>query len=319
MKHRSCARVLGTLQITAALAYGVLAGCATDATPEPVPAVDGPVVEQLARARDTLAAQGLAIQLVGYVAAPALETADAVDLTRARLVADTAVVPQYDGRDAASLTLRTIEDRMRAFRAGGEAQDVVANLQAMVLPRIQVGQNALDVTWDSQGHQFQSLLVYDDAGVVYDNLLSNLAVVQSNPVAEATPPTRTNAARVDGVVAHANQQFSKRFVDLTITWIWGGTRGQIQLDHDVISCDNWVSFCDDGGQSNAWMSLGSAGGDTQRNALLPPRISKLAWAYGWATPTASFSLTFNADNLTFSATTSGIGSAGKGAGIDTIF
>jgi hypothetical protein len=305
--------------MTAALACGVLAACATDAAPDTAPAVDGPVVEQLGRARDALAAQGLPIQLVGYAAAPPLETADAVGLARARLVADTAIVPQYDGRYAASLTLRTIADRTRAFRAGREAQDVVANIQAMVLPRIELGQQALDVTWESQGRQFQSLLVYDADGVVYDNLLSNLAVVQANPVAQAAPPTRLVAAKADGVVAHANQQFSKRFVDLTITWIWGGTRGQIQLDHDVISCDNWVSFCDDGGQSNAWMSLGSAGGDTQRNALLPPRISKLAWAYGWATPTASFTLSFNADNLTFSASTSGIGSAGKGSGIDIIF
>lgn len=319
MNHRICSRCPGSLQIAAALVCGALAACAISATPEAAPDVDGPVVAQLARAREALAANGLSIQLVGYAAATPLDTEDAVGLARAQLVDDTAMVPQYDGVNAASLTLSTIQDRMRAFRAGHDAQNVVANIQAMVFPRIQVGQKALDVTWESQGRQFQSTLVYDDNGVVYDNLLSNLAVVQANPMAQASPTAPPGAAKVDGAVALANQSMSKRFVDLTITWLWGSTRGQIQLDHYVISCDNWVSFCDDGGQSNAWMSLGTAEGDTQRNALLPPRISKLAWAYGWATPTASFSISFNADSLTFSASTSGLGSAGKGSGIDTIF
>ncbi|HEU4731484.1 MAG TPA: hypothetical protein VFT22_26500 [Kofleriaceae bacterium] len=317
--NRRCSFSHGPIQIAAALACGMLAACAVDATPETAPAIDGPVVAQLARAREALAASGLSIQLIGYTPATALDTEDAVGLARAQLVDDTAMVPQYDGMNAASLTLSTIHDRTRAFRAGHDAQDVVGNIQAMVFPRIQVGQKALDVTWESQGRRFQSLLVYDDNGVVYDNLLSNIAVVQANPVVQESPPSRLGAAKVDGLVALANQSLSKRFIDLTITWIWGGTRGQIQLDHYVISCDNWVSFCDDGGQSNAWMSLGTAGGDTQRNALLPPRISKLAWAYGWATPTASFSISFNADSLTFSASTSGLGSAGKGSGIDTIF
>jgi hypothetical protein len=43
------------------------------------------------------------------------------------------------------------------------------------------------------------------------------------------------------------------------------------------------------------------------------------WAYGWATPTASFRISLHADSLTFSARTSGLGNAGKGSGIDAIF
>lgn len=319
MNRRFHPRILGFLPITAALGCGMLVACAIDAPPEAAPSVEGPVVAQLARAQEAIAAGGLSLELVGYRAAAPLDTEAAVGLTRAQLVDDTAMVPQYDGMHADSLALRTIHERMQAFRAGRDAQDVVANVQTMVFPRLQVGQKTLDVTWQSAGRPFHSTLVYDDHGVVYDHLLSNLAEVHASPVAEVSTPERPAAAKADGPVALANQSFSKRFIDLTITWIWGGTRGQIQLDHYVISCDNWVSFCDDGGQSNAWMSLGSAEGDTARNALLPPRISKLAWGYGWATPTASFSISFNADSLTFSASTSGLGSAGKGSGIDTIF
>lgn len=311
--------------ITALLTCSTLTACAIDAEPGDDPAIAGPVVAQLARSRDTLAAQGLPLQIVGYAAAAPLDSDAAVRLAGARLLDDRALVPQYDGQHAASLSLTSLHDRTRAFLAGDDPQDVVANLQSQVLPRLHVGQKALDVTWDNQGRQFQTTLVYDDdSGVVYDHLLSNLAVTHDNTPSQATASDRDASARPDGAHPDAiaplvNQSSTHRFVDLTITWLWGATRGQIQLDHYVISCDNWVSFCDDGGQANAWMSLGTAGGDTERNALVYPRISKLAWAYGWATPTASFNISFNADNLTFSASTSGVGSAGKGAGIDAMF
>jgi hypothetical protein len=279
------------------------------------------LIAQLDASSQALAARGLPLHLVGYTAADPLDSDDAVRVAKAQILDATAIVPRFDGVDASSLTLDTIQERTQAFRAGTDEQDVAANIQSMAFPSITVGQKAVDVTWDSGGREFQTKLVYDENGIVYDNLLSNLAFVQANPVAPDMPPREPAgaAAQVAGITALANQEFSTRFVDLTITWIWGGTRGQVQLDHYVISCDGWVSFCDDGGQSNAWMTLGSADGRTRRNALRKPRISKLAWAYGWATPTASFSITWNSSTLTFSASVGGIGSAGKGAGIHTIF
>jgi hypothetical protein len=266
------------------------------------------VLEQLERSREALAARGLPLTLVDHAPAAPLDTEDAVRDAKARLLNGGALVPTYDGVTASTLSLATLDERMRAFHAGEDRQDVVANLEALALPRIELGQQAMDLTWESLGRRFQTQLIYDRDGVVYDHLLSNLAFVEAREPAPGAARTPL-----------ANQSSSARFLDLAILWVWGGLRGQVQLDHYVISCDGWVSFCDDGGAANAWMSLGSADGETRRNALLSPRISKLAWGYGWATPTASFSLTWSYESLSFSASTSGVGSAGKGAGIHTMY
>jgi hypothetical protein len=306
------------LQRMMLLSGALLAAC-TSAGDALAPDIEGTVLAQLARSSDTLAAKGLPIRIVGYTAAGSLDSEDAVRLVKADILDDNALVPQYDGVNAVSLRLHSIRDRMQAFQAGEDSQDVVENLESVVLSEIHAGQKVLDVMWEGESGSFETKLVYDQNGVVYDNLLSNIALVEDAEVAQDLPPSSSAGVNTEGAVALVNQSFSTRVVDRTIAWIWGGTRGKIEIDHYVISCNNWVSFCDDGGQATAWMTLGSARARSARNALRYPRISKLAWGYGWATPTASFSISFNSKNLTFSVTTGGVGSAGKGAGIHTIF
>ena len=300
------------------LSGALLASCAT-VSDQATPDVEGPVLDQLARAKDTLALKGLPLQIIGYTSADSLDTEDAVRLVKADILDPNALVPQYDGMNAASLRLQSIHDRMQAFQEGANSQNVIENITSIMFPNIRVGQKVLDVRWEEQGREFTTKLVYDQNGMVYDNLLSNLAVVEVSEVVPESPPSNAARAKAEGALALANQQWSTRFQNITITWVTGGTRGKIELDHYVISCDNWVSFCDDGGVANAWMQAGSADAQTARNALVYPRISKLAWGYGWATPTASFSISFNYKNLTFSVSVSGIGSTGKGSGIHTIF
>ena len=308
-------------RIAALLTCVVMVACGVDQAEEPfgTGVYEANVVAQLDASMQTLAAKGVQLQLVNFTPADALDSDAAVGAIKAHILDTTAMVPQFNGVDASSFALNTIAERMQAYRAGTDAQDVAGNIESMAFPSVKVGQRALDVTWESQGRQFQSKLVYDENGVVYDNMLSNIALVDAEQLADDKPPG-SPAATADsgGIHALVNQSFSTRFLDLTIHWVWGGTRGKVQLDHYVISCDGWRSFCDDGGAANAWMSLGSAAGRTHRNALRKPRISKLAWAYGWATPTAHFSITFNSGSLTFSASTGGVGSAGKGVGIHTI-
>lgn len=304
-------------RIATVLACALLAACAMD-KPEEFGTYEATVVAQLDASAQALAAHGLSLQLVGYTPSSPLATDDDVRAAKAEILDGTAMVPRFNGVDASSFAIDSIAQRMQAHRAGTDDQDVVANIETMALPRIKPGQKSLDVTWQSGGHEFQTKLVYDDNGVVYDNMLSNLAFVQAEEVSAELPPAQPSGAAQTGVTAFANQSFTSHFISFDIQWIWGGQRGHVALDHFVISCDGWVSFCDDGGASNAWMTLGSADGRTHRNALRKPRISKLAWAYGWATPTASFSISFNSSDLTFSASTGGVGSAGKGAGIHAI-
>jgi hypothetical protein len=275
------------------------------------------LVEQLELSRKALDAKGLPIRLVSYAAAASLDTEAAVRTAKAQIVDGSAVIPRYDGENASSFQLNTIQERTKAFQAGKEAENVVSNIQSMALTNLKVGQEALDVTWDSQGRKFQTKLIYDEKGIVYDNMLTNIAFIEAEPV---TAETRASAPKAsEGLSAKGSRNWSTRFRDYTIHWVWGGTRGKILMDHYVVTCDGWRSYCDDGGQVSAWMNLGHATGKTARNSLQKKnRISKLAWAFGWATPTASFHIKWSAKELTFSASVSGIGSSGKGAGIHTI-
>ena len=279
------------------------------------------VEAQLASSKAMLATRGLPLQIVSYSPAGKLDTPDSVSSAESEILDADAVVPMYDGLDAASFQLNTIKERMDAFEAGDNDQDVVTNIQTQVLPVIELGQQAMNVTWESNGRQFQSKLIYNQNGIVYDNVLSNLAFVEVEevPAAELPPVPKSSAAEDGTSVAAQNQMRSTRFKNLTIKWAWGSTRGKVEMDHYVISCDGWRSFCDDGGQVNAWMSVGRAEGKTARNALKKPRISKLAWGYGWATPTASFNIKWNRGPLTFSVSTSGVGSMGKGSGIHPMY
>lgn len=282
------------------------------------PSKEGDLVEQLELSSKNLAAKGLPLRIVSYTPAASLETEDAMRSIEEQILDDSAMVPQYNGMEASSFRLSTIHERMQAFHAGDDEQNVVANIKSMAFPSIKMGQKVLDITWESQGQQFHTKCVYDENGIVYDNMLSNIAFVVTEEPASEAPRAPAEEEMIDAT-ALANQSWSTRFLNYTITWVWGGTRGKIEMDHYVISCDGWYSFCDDGGAVNAWMSVGSASGRTGRNALWYPRISKLAWGYGWATPTASFSIAWNSGSLTFSVSTSGVGSAGKGSGIHTIY
>jgi hypothetical protein len=307
-------------QLAAGLACSLVAACSTaDATDPSIGPYEAQVVDQLKLSTDGFAAKGLKLKIVGYNVADSLDSESAIADTKQVMLDGSALVPQYDGVNPDTLSLTSLERRIQAYRTGDDTLDVVANIQTLAFPSIKVGQKALDVTWEADGHQFQSKLVYDDKGVVYDNMLSNLAFVEPEAVvAEVPPAVPSDPPAAAGITPFANQSWSTRFLDYTIKWVWGSTRGKIQLDHYVISCDGWRSFCDDGYAANAWMSIGSASGQGHRNALRKPRISKLAWAYGWATPTASFSIKFSTSSLTFSASTGGVGSAGKGVGIHTI-
>src|SRR5262249_46784072 len=163
----------------------------------------------------------------------------------------------------------------------------------------------LDVTWESQGRQFDTRLVYDENGVVYDNMLSNLAVVEpGEALAEKVsgpPEPTTDPTPRTGMTPFANASFTANVVNVTIKWIWGATRGKVVINHYVISCDGWRTFCDDGFTETDWMSIGHTNAQAHRNFFRrSPRLSKLAWGYAWGTPTVTLHVSFNAKNLTFS-------------------
>lgn len=283
-------------------------------------AVSGQALDQLQKSKANLEASGLPIHLLEFHAAGPLATDAEVQALEGRMIEDAAMVPQYDGAHAATFSVRAIGDRMRDVQAGQpEAQDVVANIRGMAFPAIHPGQKTADLTWESQGRVFHTTCVYDEKGVVYDNLLSNLVFVEAQELPAETSLDQLRRSAAESATPMVNQSFTATVVDLTLKWVWGSTRGKVHIDHYVITSDGWYSFSDDGGSATAYMDLGSAGAQQKRHSLTYPRISKQAWGYGWATPTASFHIAWQSGSASFDVSLSGVGSDGKGEGIHTIY
>ena len=284
--------------------------------------IGGKVEEQLKLSEQNLASHQLPLKILSYKFESTIQTDDQLAAAKAQLLDDNDLVPQYDGTNVSSFSLNTMKECINAsIKDNEEGIDVVQNIQSEVFPLISKGQKLLDISWDLNGKQFVSKCIYNEDGIVYDNILSNIIFFDSDiTTQDSVKPSLDNSTCISKAVdkTEAQYSFTATVLNYTIKWIWGSTRGKIIIKHYIIW--NGINYIyDHGGSAEAWMSLGSAKARWANNYLARHSRSKMAWAYGWATPTASFSITFHTSTLTFSTSTSGIGSRGSGSGIHTIY
>lgn len=291
-----------------------------------VPSTDM-VVNQLKQAQTNLDAQAIPLQLVSYTFGAGLESAAEVNAMGQRLVADQVVVPQYDGTHPDSFSVNTVQERMNAFQTDQlKNQDVVSNIRSMVLPLLKVGQRTVRLTWQSEGKTFQTTGVYDGNGLVYDSMLSNIVLVQDDtPVQVQTSSAAQTGASSAAVGVNAqpmsNRAQTARALTVTLKWVWGGERGKITVDHTVII--NGSRYVDQSGSAHYYMEVGSADAKTRNTVLKATQLAKLAYGYAWATPTASFSISFDAKKGdvggSFAVSLKGVGSKGGGDAHHTFY
>ncbi len=272
------------------------------------------LIGQLQSAQENLSSRNLPIKIVGYTLDTSLQSDAQMTELQNRLVSEQAIVPQYDGLHPESFTLSTIQERMNMFRANSSSnQNVVSNIQSEVFPLLKTGQHALDITWESQGKQFHTTSIYDDKGIVYDNILSNIALVDESKSTETAEKDAPQS--VEQGVQSLTTTYETRPLDYTITWVWGGERGKITVDHGILwNGSNYIY--DQYANANYYMSLGSAEAKTKETVLDRRREAKIAYGYAWATPTADFSISFDAKKGpvggSFTVSLSGVGSKGGG-------
>jgi hypothetical protein len=277
-----------------------------------------PLIDQLESAQENLKSRNLPIKIVNYTLNTSLQSDVQTNELENRLVSEQAIVPQYDGLHPESFALDTIQERMNAFRVdSSNNQNVVSNIQSAVFPLIKTGQHTLDITWESQGKQFHTTGIYDDKGIVYDNILSNIALVdmsESTKTTETVNPKDASQSAEQGVQS-LTTSYETRALDYTIKWIWGGKRGSITVDHGILwNGSNYIY--DQYANADYYMTLGSAQAQTKETVLDRRREAKIAYGYAWATPTADFSISFDAKKGpvggSFTVSLSGVGSKGGG-------
>lgn len=292
------------------------------------------LINQLQASQKNLSSRNLPIKIVSYTHGPhtSLQSKDQIAKLQNQLVSEQEIVPQYDGLDPSSFTLNTIQKRMELNRTDSlRNQNVVSNIQSEVFPLIKTGQRTVDITWESQGKQFHTTCIYDDKGIVYDNILSNIALVQVNKSAiqaKAVIPKDTSTSQSLGKDVQQKKtrtySFTYQPMNYELDWPWGKERGRITVDHTIV-WNGYNRAYNQNGDPNAYMTLGTAEARVKPTILdNKHRYAKLAYGYAWATPSAKASISFSFDPKkggiggSFNVSVSSLGSSGKGDNHSTI-
>lgn len=174
-------------------------------------------------------------------------------------------------------------------------------LKEMVTEEIKTGINAMEIIWSSKNGKFTTLCFYNDSGIVWDNILGGLVMMDTRGTSESS--TGNESARV---VSKWYKQW------WTANWLWGSKRGEAGYQITVYYTGSTVSNTD----VNDWayISLGKAKSESKitRNT---GAYGQCQYALGLCTPTGS--LSFNASK--FSVSFSGLGSNVVNNGIKSLY
>jgi hypothetical protein len=229
-----------------------------------------------------------------------------------RLMEGSNFVVQYDGIHNSSLQLNRLKDvQNQAMPAAGDARStttVASGLQQALDTLIKTGQQYATIQWKDKDNVFTSLCVYDNNGIVYDHILSNLYTVEQEIVPDSSQYTRSSQAR--------SYSFTATAAYVKIKWVWGSKRGECKVTHSIVYTSSAITT--NSWSASGWMSVGSASAQARRHKLART-YAQIDWGYGWATPTASFKITYNSKKATFEVSLSGVGSKGRGTGRHTIY
>ncbi|WP_369019183.1 hypothetical protein QBE54_04640 [Thermatribacter velox] len=149
----------------------------------------------------------------------------------------------------------------------------------LVSSLIGVGMHLVRIYWRANGEDFSTLCVATAEDIVYDNILSNMVIVEG-------------------------QEQKLRCLDYTIYWLWGGERGKI-IAEVTASCDGVINC---GRHCSASMTLGEA--RINCRTRVQGNCCVLEYSFAWATPLVQISVSTDE----FTLRTSGLGSSGEGNG-----
>ncbi|MFA0964569.1 hypothetical protein AB9P05_22370 [Roseivirga sp. BDSF3-8] len=223
-----------------------------------------------------------------------------------------AIIPVYEGVTGDNLMNGDVSFTLKSFREAAatasqrkDGQGTVANPQLSIRSylndHLQQGQGLVRLNWESAEGPFSSVAVYDQEGLVYDNLLANIFTVEEAMVKDGAEAQRAQAI------------YRYTVVNIGLNWIWGSSRGQIYIRHDVNKSGSTV--LSNGGYTSAHLNIGSADAQVKPLSIMN-NTARLAWAYGYATPGASFSISFNYSIGKFETSVSGIGTKAANSGVD---
>jgi hypothetical protein len=169
----------------------------------------------------------------------------------------------------------------------GAPQEFIDQWTAVVDSIVAIGQHKIEISWKfvATYDTFKTITVATDDWIKFDAMLATIVIIEPEP----TEDTESGG--------------------ITIEWIWGGTRGQIDWE---ITCHATPPLCTH--DCSAWMTLGEARIECIEEIV--GNNCKVHYGWAWRTPTGSIKITWNPATAKFEIEVTGLGSNGMGDGTE---
>lgn len=173
---------------------------------------------------------------------------------------------------------------------GDNLAEAQKGLKEAITDEVKTGTNVMEITWNSKSGSFKTLCFYNDSGIIWDNILGGLVMMDTRANTETS-----NEGQAAKVVSKWYKQW------WTANWLWGSKRGEIGYQITIYYSGSTVSNAD----VSDWGSISLGKAKSESKILRRTgAFGQCQYALGLCTPTGS--LSFNSSN--FSVSFSGLGS-----------
>ncbi|MBK1895958.1 hypothetical protein [Chryseobacterium paridis] len=225
------------------------------------------------------------LQITGITVLGKLSTEKAISISKNLLSTKESFIASGNIMDPGSVKI----GKMESFNSGEDLSVAKQSLSDVVAQEVKVNSDVLEITWNHKGEQFTSLCFYTKDGIIWDNILGGLVIMERGSQVETS---NDNQAKV----------LSKWFKEWwTAKWLWGSKRGEAGYKITIYYNGSTVSNADVSDWGN--ISLGKAKSES-KILKKTGAYGQCRYALGLCTPTGS--LSFNSNNFTVSF--SGLGS-----------
>lgn len=283
--------------------------CRKNAVDQPAPGLTlqsvnlpGKVKEQLSASGQALASYMPDLKMTGFREAGAISTeaqrTQAIEL----LAAPTTYMAYGNLKEAGSVTINTIGNL-----AGPALMEGRSILRQSAIQELKLGDKIVYIQWQQGNKTFETPCIYNNNGIVWDNILTGVYVMDAQPVVERSDVETVN---VNGRAIVGKWESNT----WTVNWIFGSKRGQM-VEKITIYYDNVtrrVSSTDR--YDDAYINIGSAKSES-KILVNSGSYGKIQYALGVATPLASVSMNWT----NFKVEVSGIGSNSTHNGTHTLY
>lgn len=225
------------------------------------------------------------LQITGISVLGKLSSRKSLEITQNLIAKKNAFVATGNIMDPQTVKIGTIGN----LNSGEKLTAAQTELKNLIGKEINTEANVLEISWNHKGEQFSTLCFYNDSGIIWDNVLAGLVMINQ----------RGNVAESKEVQAKVSSKWHKQW--WTANWLWGSKRGEIGYQITIYYTGSSVSNVDVSDWGN--ISLGKAKSESKVTKKTGA-YGQCRYALGLCTPTGS--LSFNSSN--FSVSFSGLGS-----------